>query len=551
MRDIVARACAVGGGCTARRRGRGRGGRALRARTGRPTYDTVGDGLPSENVAGDAVAREVPGDRSDRVRPFAPRDAPTRRSTACCSCSRGNWATSVAVAHPALCADARARGSVRRQAGDVGAGAAGMPESPAVLRAIATRARGGGAATRPTSIGATTVAWRTDSARAARHAAHRPDPRSAAPRLGCRPGIDVGLLARRDARAAADHGGRRSRGSIRTRTRCARCASAARSCAPILEHSARYFVVDLRPRRAARRDRPAHPRLQLRHGRGRRLRDRPLAPVGQRITGLRVRGQPVTPTGQLHARAEQLSGRRRRRLHHAAAARRWCSNRRRRSARCSIDEVRDAARWTADWSRTTGASSRRPLRWRRVAARPSRATPPRRTALRVIAHQRFPRRVRAAPRRRPRATVGGAAELGGGDRAARRPSVRRRCMPVVLRRRRRVPGHAGVEPRLRPARWCRSSTRSGSRRRARQPRVRLGAGHAARADAASCVYADPRRQRDLRRRTRRAMDPPTTRSSCVDGASKVGVDRHRDPETPTTTHAEATWPTCASSTRRR
>ncbi|MFL5578361.1 MAG: 5'-nucleotidase C-terminal domain-containing protein [Gemmatimonadaceae bacterium] len=128
------------------------------------SYDTVGTGVPSENVSA-RVAREVPG-IDLIVFGHSHKELVNRAIGSTMLLQPRNWATSVGVAHLAVagCAGARRVDLAASRAALVPA--AGHGESPAVLAAT-ERVHRETVDYATTPIGATPVAWRGDSARVA------------------------------------------------------------------------------------------------------------------------------------------------------------------------------------------------------------------------------------------------------------------------------------------------------------------------------------------------------------------------------------------------
>jgi 2',3'-cyclic-nucleotide 2'-phosphodiesterase (5'-nucleotidase family) len=132
------------------------------------SYDTVGTGLPGENVAG-RVAAEVPG-LDAVVFGHSHRQLADSAPNGVLLVQPKNWAASVGVARLTLVRDARARGTPGRWRVLARRAALlpvrGRAEAPAVLAATEA-AHGRAVAYVGSTLGTTPAAWRADSARVA------------------------------------------------------------------------------------------------------------------------------------------------------------------------------------------------------------------------------------------------------------------------------------------------------------------------------------------------------------------------------------------------
>ena len=419
-----------------------------------------------------------------------------------------------------------------------------------------------------TPIGRTPVALARRLGARRRHAAHRLHARDDASRGRERSRVDGGLLARRRASTRAPITAARLAGALSVRQHAARRAHHRRAAArlPRAERALLHHVGD-----AARRRRSDDSRLQLRHRLRRGLHastcraGRASASRGSRCAAGRCADR------QLHDGAEQLSPDGRRRLRHAA---RRAGRLRQaagdppaaRSTKCGVAArsrpsrllhaelahragAGGGARSTRDAAATIARTRTRSAPAALARRPPRRAAPSRRR--RCASSARTTSTARSSRGPTPAACGAAApAYLASGARAApRRAASPPACETILLDGGDEFQGTPASNLAFgRPVVAIFNAARL-RRRRPGQPRVRLGAGHAARAhargalrasSARTCAYTDGRDVPWIR------DDTLVTRGALTIGV--IGVATVVDAERP---RARPTWRTCASSSPRR
>ena len=232
--------------------------------------------LPSENVAGARRARGAGARRRD-LRPFAPsarRHDDRRRAADAAEELGGERRRRAARARPAGAAGGRSPRSAARWCAR--SGVASRPPCwprprPRTRRAVAYAA---------SEIGTTPVAWRADSVRVADTPLHRLHARGHAAHAPRRTSPRRPPSRSTRARRGPDHGGRAG-ATLSVREHAARGADHGRPAARVPRAAARATTSRTTPRGpppARERARSDGSRLQLRRGRGRRLRARRVAP---------------------------------------------------------------------------------------------------------------------------------------------------------------------------------------------------------------------------------------------------------------------------------